>query len=371
MEIEMEKYNFTLIIPSLDPDEKLSQTVYSAVEAGIDDIILVDDGSSSDKRHCFTELETALPQVTLLTHEKNMGKGAALKTAFTYFLENRTGRDGVVTADGDGQHRMEDIIACAREMVRGESAVVLGCRDFELENVPAKNRFGNRTTSFVFRLLFGMKLSDTQTGLRAIPTQYIRTLLEARGTRYEFETNMLLLMGQRHITYREVKIETVYFDGNSASHFRPIRDSIRVYGLIVKYAASSLASSAVDLIMFYLLGQFIFTGGGRPEVLFSTVGARVVSSVFNFAMNRQLVFESRSGARRAFIRYVCLAVPIMLISWLTVYGLSGLAENGMGQLGRTLLKVPVDTVLFLISFRLQRKWVFAEKLSGGGLHERE
>ena len=365
----MGKYNFTLIIPALNPDEKLSQTVLLAISTGIDDIILVDDGSSGDYRHYFTELETAHPQVTLLTHEKNLGKGAALKTAFTYFLENRTGRDGAVTADSDGQHQIKDIVACALEMTSGENAVVLGCRNFELPGVPAKSRFGNKITSLVFRVFFGMKLSDTQTGLRAIPAQYVRELMEARGTRYEYETNMLLLMGQRHIPYREVTIETVYFDDNSASHFRPVRDSIRVYGLIVKYAVNSLASSAVDLLMFYLLGQFIFVGGGRLEVLLSTVGARVISSVVNFAMNRRFVFESRSGMARAFIRYACLAVPVMLVSWLTVYSLSGLAGTSMGQLGRTLLKALVDTVLFLISFRVQRRWVFAEeRQSGGNLH---
>ena len=250
--------------------------------------------------------------------------------------------------------------------------MVLGCRNFELAGVPAKSRFGNKITSLIFRLFFGMKLSDTQTGLRAIPTQYVRQLADAKGTRYEYETNMLLLMGQRHISYREMEIETVYFDKNNASHFRPIRDSIRIYGLVVKYAANSLASSVVDLFMFYLLGQFVFMGGGRREVLLSTVGARVISSVVNFVMNRQFVFESHSGMVRAFIRYVCLAVPVMLVSWLSVYGLSTLVGAGMGQLGRTLLKAPVDTVLFLISFRMQRRWVFAEEQQlGGGFHERE
>lgn len=362
----MTKNKYTLIIPSLDPDEKLTFTVKAAIAAGIDDIILVDDGSSRENRHYFTELETVHPEVTLLTHEKNLGKGAALKTAFGYFLENRQDRDGVVTADGDGQHRMEDIMACANAMLCGESAVVMGCRDFELESVPPKSRFGNKCTALVFRLFFGMKLSDTQTGLRAIPAEYIRTIMEAAGARYEYETNMLLLVGQHHIPYREVKIETIYYDDNQASHFRPIRDSLRVYGLILKYAANSLASSGVDLLMFYLLGQFLFTGGDRLAVLLSTVGARAVSSVVNFLINRQLVFSSRSGILRTFVRYVCLAVPVMLASWLTVYALSRLAGAGVGQFGRTLLKIPVDTVLFLISFRAQRNWVFSEKHQSGG-----
>ena len=356
--------NFTLIIPSFNPDEKLTLTVSSAIAAGIDDIILVDDGSLGEKRHYFTELEEAYPQVTLLTHEINLGKGAALKTAFTYFMENRKNRDGVVTADGDGQHRTEDILSCAGEMIDAERAVVLGCRDFDMENVPAKSRFGNISTSLVFRLFFGMRLSDTQTGLRAIPAEYIKTLIEAKGSRYEYETNMLLLMGQRSIPYREVKIETVYYDGNSTSHFRPIYDSIRIYGLIIKYAVNSLASAVVDILMFYILGQFVFAGGSRFAVLLSTVGARVISSVVNFGMNKRYVFENHSGMARAFGRYVCLAVPVMLASWLAVYALSKCA--GVGQFGRTILKMPVDTLLFLVSFHVQRLWVFADRQQLGG-----
>ena len=361
--------NFTLIIPSLDPDERFPATVKAAVAAGMDDIILVDDGSREETRHYFTELEAAYPQVTLLTHESNLGKGAALKTAFSFFLENRKEREGVVTADGDGQHRMEDIEACAEEMTRPERAVVLGCRDFELENVPRRSRFGNRATSAVFRLFFGMRLSDTQTGLRAIPREYVRPLMEADGTRYEYETNMLLLLGQLRIPYREVKIETVYYDENSGSHFRPVRDSLRVYALILKYAANSLASAGVDLLAFYLLGKFVFTDGGRISVLLSTAVARILSSVVNFMGNKRLVFESRSGIRKTFGRYVCVAVPVMTVSWLTVYGLSALMGENVGHFGRTLLKIPVDTVLFLVSFRAQRNWVFGETArSGGKMH---
>lgn len=351
---------FTLVIPSLNPDEKLLSTVSAAVEAGIDDILLVDDGSTAESRHYFRELEDTYPQVTLLSHQENRGKGAALKTAFAYFLENRNGRFGVVTADGDGQHRMEDILACAREMMQGEPAVVLGCRDFGLENVPPRSRFGNRATSLVFRLFFQMKLSDTQTGLRAIPAAYLEELMKAKGTRYEYETNMLILLGERKIPYREVTIETLYFDDNQASHFRPIRDSLRVYGLILKYAANSLASAGVDLLAFYLLGQFVFRGNGRLAVLGATVCARLFSMVVNFALNRRFVFENNAGKLGAFVRYVCLAVPVMLVSWLAVYGISGLAP-GIGSFGRTLIKLPVDTVLFLVSFRVQRRWVFQEK----------
>lgn len=358
----MNKCDFTLIIPSLDPDEKLIETVKNALAAGIDDIILVDDGSSPECRQRFEELKP-LQGVTVLTHKVNMGKGAALKTAFAYFLENRKDRTGAVTADGDGQHRIEDIIACASEMTKGEHAVVLGCRDFTLPEVPKRSRFGNTMTSNVFRVLCGMRISDTQTGLRAIPKEYISEIIGAKGSRYEYETNMLLLINMLHIPFREVTIQTVYIDENSSSHFRPVRDSLRVYGIIFKYIGSSLLSSAVDVIAFHLLGLLIASGAGTlwGETFLQTAAARVISSTVNFAVNRRAVFGSSGNLKRSYIRYAILAVSIMLLSWASVsaiMSLPGLYNSPTWV--RTLIKIPVDTALFLLSFRVQHRWVFAE-----------
>lgn len=232
------KCDFTLIIPSLDPDELLSETVKRAADAGIDDIILVDDGSSLECKKIFEKLKE-LPYVTVLEHGVNKGKGEALKTAFRYFLENRQDRTGVVTADGDGQHSTEDIIRCAESMTEGEHAVALGCRDFSLPDVPKRSRFGNTLTSKVFLKLCGMKISDTQTGLRAIPREYLPDMISTEGSRYEYETNMLLMINRLGIPYREVTIKTVYIDGNSSSHFRPVRDSLRVYGTIFRFLSRS------------------------------------------------------------------------------------------------------------------------------------
>lgn len=355
----METCNFTLVIPSLDPDEHLPAIVGAAIEAGVSDIILVDDGSRPECRHYFAQLARR-PEVTLLTHGLNQGKGAALKTAFAWFLANRPDRTGVVTADSDGQHSVADILACGRELDREEPVVILGCRDFSQKNVPLRSRIGNRLTSLVFRLLFGMNISDTQTGLRAIPARYIKPLMAAKGTRYEFETNMLLIMGSLNIPSREITIQTIYMEQNRSSHFRPVRDSLRVYGLIIKYAASSLLSCGLDILLFFLFGLLLFPGSGQLDVFLSTALARVLSAAANFSMNHTLVFESRSGKSRALLRYICLAVPIMLASWLFVYLLSNILSVQSALL-RTVVKAPVDTVLFLVSFRIQRQWVFGDK----------
>ncbi len=355
----MKNINVTLVIPSLNPDEKLISTVNDAINAGFSDVLLIDDGSADEHKKYFRELNLR-PEVTLLSHDVNRGKGAALKTAFSYFLENRPDSDGVITADGDGQHRTVDIVACALEMSAHKDSVILGCRDFSLPHVPKRSRFGNRSTSLVFRLFCGMKISDTQTGLRAIPRDLVPAISEAKGTRYEYETNMLLLMGSHSIPYREVKIETVYFDNNEKSHFRPVRDSIRVYGLIIKYALSSVLSSVVDLLGFFLFGLFIVTGNESLDVFAATAAARVVSVIFNFALNKRLVFENKGSVGKTLFRYICLAIPIMLFSGLFVYLLSD-AVGIESSFLRTLIKMPVDAVLFLISFRAQRSWVFNDK----------
>ena len=159
-------YSIPVVIPSYNPDEKLAQTVLGLKNAGFRDIIVIDDGSSAETKKNFPEPGDG---VTVLRHEVNRGKGAGLKTAFRYILENRPDAAGCVTADGDGQHRTEDIAACAKAMLSEKDRVILGARDFSLPHVPERSKKGNRITSRVFRLLFGMKITDTQTGLRAIP----------------------------------------------------------------------------------------------------------------------------------------------------------------------------------------------------------
>lgn len=353
----------SLIIPSLNPDEKLVRTVRGCIEAGFDDIIIVNDGSRPDTLDFFPK-KSEFPQVTLLTHEKNLGKGAALKTAFDYFLKNRQNAIGVVTADGDGQHLPDDIKACALAMSdsvkNGTPAVVLGYRDFSQDSVPPRSRFGNRATSVALRLLCGMRVLDTQTGLRAIPKAYIASLIKAEGSRYEYETNMLLLMRDLRIPYREVPIKTVYIDDNRTSHFHPLRDSLRVWGLFLKYALSSLSSWCVDELLFFVLGITLFRSGTSRDIFLCTAVARTVSSIYNFTFNKRVVFRRKGNLWRTLVRYYCLAIPVMISSYALVCCLKSLI-NVKYHFITTLIKIVVDTFLFFISFRIQRRWVFREK----------
>ena len=357
--------NISVVLPSLDPDEKLHAVIEGLLEYGFTDIILVNDGSKQENLHYFEEEAAAHPDIIhLLHHEVNKGKGAALKNAFRYFLENRPDGFGVVTVDGDNQHHPEDTRRCCEKMLE-TGRIALGCRDFTLDHVPARSRFGNQTTSAIFKVFVGMTLSDTQTGLRAIPRADLEALVTIKGERFEYETNMLLAMKDMGISFDEVKIRTVYIEENKSSHFHPIRDSWKIYKLIFahffRYTLSSIASAVVDTSVYSLL-SWLLSGilSGFALTASAGVGARVVSSLLNFYLNKKLVFESQVSTSKAMLRYYMLAIPQMAAQVLLtqgVYALLGIPDTATGL--RTLLYAVVMSALYVLSFVIQQRWVFA------------
>jgi glycosyltransferase involved in cell wall biosynthesis len=225
--------NVTVVIPSLNPDEKIVNTVKGLIEEGFKDIIVVDDGSAPKYKKYFKEVQK-LDEVKVLVHKENKGKGRAMKTAFRYIPQNRKDTKGVVTVDGDGQHLPKDIKKCVDEMGKYGDKVILGVRDFSNPSVPFKSRFGNNLTKAVFKLC-GISISDTQTGLRAIPYKYLRFMIIIEGERYEYETKQLLELKRMGIDMKEVVIDTVYINDNEGTHFNPIKDSIKIYKVIFRH----------------------------------------------------------------------------------------------------------------------------------------
>ena len=355
----------SVVLPSLDPDEKLLAVVDGLLNTGFTDIILVNDGSKKENLHYF-ETAAAHSEVTLLHHEVNRGKGAALKTAFTWFLENRPDALGVVTVDGDNQHHPEDTKACSQQMIRS-GKVVLGCRDFSLPHVPKRSRVGNNITCGVFKLMVGMTISDTQTGLRAIPTPAVKAFCAVKGDRFEYETNMLLAMKEQGIEFDEVKIRTVYIEENKSSHFRAVRDSVRIYKLILahffRYTLSSLLSAVVDTGLFAGLSWLLCKLLSEPWLsLAPAIGARAVSSLFNFFLNKNMVFRSNVSTGKAMLRYYLLAVPQMLLQAGLTWGATTLLHIGANQTFlRTLVYIVIMVILYFASFVIQQRWVFAAR----------
>ena len=353
------------VVPSLNPTRQLTSTVEGLLAAGFARVILVNDGSRPETEEYFQELDR-LPQVTLLTHPVNRGKGAAMKTAFTWLLEHWPDCPGVVTVDGDGQHHPEDALACAQKML-AEERVILGCRDFSRPEVPPRSRTGNRITRGVFRVFCGMSLSDTQTGLRAVPRRYLEELTAVAGDRYEYETNMLLALKQRRIPWGEMKIRTIYLEENRGSHFHPVRDSWKIYRLILahffRYTLSSVVSAVADPGMFGLLSALLAgVLAGAALTAAATAGARALSSLLNFSLNRWVVFQSRGPLGRSLARYYALALPMLLAQFLLTEGVLRAAHiSDRETLLRTVIYAVVMAGLFVGSYVIQHRWVFEER----------
>ena len=222
-----------IILPSLNPDDKFDRVLDGLLDAGFEKIIVIDDGSDDAHQHHFTRAE-GFEACRVLHHDVNKGKGRALKDGFLEALQAFPKAEGVITIDGDGQHLTHDIIACGNRMLEEGNRVVLGCRDFDLPGVPARSVAGNKTTARLFRLIYNIRLSDTQTGLRAIPRSCLRRFYTIEGERFDYETNMLLKMKRWKIPFSEQQIETVYEDGNSGSHYDAFRDSWRIFKIMAK-----------------------------------------------------------------------------------------------------------------------------------------
>lgn len=345
-----------VIIPSLEPDEKLLQLLMHLKQTGIQRILLVNDGSSSEYDPLFQQAADEFGCV-VLRHAVNMGKGRALKTAFNECLNRWPDAIGCVTADSDGQHTPDCILRVMQALTQHPQALVLGVRDFDTAGIPARSQFGNKVTRTVFRVLIGLSLTDTQTGLRGISADYMRTLLHTKGERFEFESNMLIDTKEHDICIVETPIDTVYLEENKSSHFHAIRDSARVYSVFVKFLLSSLSSSVIDLALFSMFcGMLAHLVPGAAFVMVATVLARVISACYNYFINYVLVFKSKTNHRVSTARYFALALAQMTVSALLVGGLYSLFQHG-----ELLIKICVDVCLFFISFQLQREFIYRSK----------
>lgn len=350
------RWEVPIIIPSYEPDEKLPALLKKLRETGFCNIVLVDDGSGEEYAGIFSEAGTTYGCV-VLHHAVNQGKGRALKTAFNFCLREFGALPGVITADSDGQHSPECILACVDAMLANPSALILGCRCFEGEDVPARSEFGNKCTRVVMKYLTGISVSDTQTGLRGIPTAFMEQLLMVKGERFEFETNMLLETKSRKIPIVEVPIRTIYIEENKTSHFNPIKDSIKIYMIFGKFLFSSLSSSLVDLTLFTIFCFFMrdMEWGRISYITAATVFARILSALYNYSLNLKVVFQSEGKIGTTLPRYILLAIVQMSLSALLVGKLYPLF-GGM----EVLIKIPVDVILFFLSFVIQREFVYAD-----------
>ena len=337
----MKDYKKIVLIPAYEPDEKMIGIASELNNEGFT-VIVVNDGSKPECDEYFSKVEKF---ASVIRHEKNKGKGAAIKTGLKYVKENFVSPYAVVTVDADGQHKLEDAKKVIEKVMENPDCLVLGSRKFT-GKVPLRSRFGNAVTRFVYNSASKARVRDTQTGLRAVTDGLIDRLLEIPGDRYEYEMNMLMILPEDGIMIIEVDIETIYLEENASSHFNPLKDSFRIYKEILKFSISSLLGFAVDFGLFSL---FIFLG---LDIILSNVFARVVSASVNFILNRTLVFKSKKPLLRSLLEYALLAVFILVCNTLILKGFTVLGVNEIWA------KIITEVIMFTVSWLVQRFLIF-------------
>jgi len=360
MNITNQNDETVVLIPSLEPDARLLSYVQQLQEYGLVHIVIVDDGSSEEYQPIFRELSEN--GCVLLHHAQNKGKGAALKTGFRYIELHYDGISCVVTADSDGQHAAEDVYRVAEEARLHPDALVLGVRNFAEGGIPPKSLLGNRMTSLGFAMLYGKKLSDTQTGLRAFGPKLLAFMQGVKGIRFEYELQMLISCIQSGIPIQTLPIQVIYENGNAGTHFKAIQDSARVMGVLfsnfMRFISSSIASSVVDLAIAWLLIDLLRPVLGEYDylrILLATVIARIISIIVNYLLNKHFVFRKETN-RGSLWRYLTLCAFVILLSSTGVYLI-----HTIFFINEKIAKLICDALLFLLSFQMQRRWVFAAR----------
>ena len=348
----MKRNNYVILIPAYNPSKKLLQLIDDLNNLNLK-IILVNDGSNKNI-NLFKKIKDNYP-CSLLEYPENKGKGYALKYGMKYFLGNFKDYKGLITVDADYQHLPKDVVNLMTEMDNNPDTIIFGCRDFNSLKVPFLNRLGNKITSYIFKLLYGKYLCDTQTGLRGIPTSLIENFLEIEGNRFEYEIGQLINIVNKDIPYKEVKIETIYYETRE-SKFHKITDSIRIYKLMLKesfrFMITSLVSSFLDIILFTILLS-LTASLGDLSIVISTFGARIIADLLNFYLTKNFVFYSIEETKKIILSYYLLSFFKMFLSALFVLLISKYVV-----INKTVIKMVGDILIYCFSYRIQKKYIF-------------
>lgn len=359
------------VIPAYKPDKKLYNVIEGLVDAGFD-FVVVDDGSGEEFRPLFDSIEEDFgPVVTILRHDVNRGKGRAMKTAFEYIASVADENEGLVTVDADGQHLPADVKKVAAAWRETPDSLVLGSRHFT-GKVPFKSKWGNGFTRIVFAVTTGVRVFDTQTGLRAFSVSRIPEMLAIKGERYDYEMAQLLDATKEHIDIREVTIDTVYIEGNKSSHFRVLKDSFLINKMIFKFMLMSFVSFLLDYFTVLASSEILASLPAAVEIeknkyllpmfdrmvdthLIALVIGRLLGSTLNFLLNRNLVFKT--GSKLAPVRYFIVVAALVAAN----YGLITILVSGDNGVPLWIGQLIAQAILYPVSFVLQRNFVFPNK----------
>lgn len=305
-----------VLIPAYEPDEQLIPLTRKLRDEGFS-VVVVDDGSGRDYAHIFAAVQQ---DAAVLTHEKNRGKGAALKTGMRYIRDKLPDCEYFITCDADGQHRVEDVLRVQEKLHSGQKFVLTVRRS--RKGIPLRSKVGNVLSRIVYALLAKRYLSDNQSGLRGFARVHIDWMLEVEKSNYDYEMNVLYYAAKKGIYVATLPIDAIYIDNNQSSHFNPVKDTLRIYRSLFRLAVGSIAAFCVSELL--ALAVSLLFGYEHLMVTLPSVGG--AACLTNIVLSQFLVFRKT----RCYDQFLLLVYAIIeyfiytLGCTLCMYALPGL-----------------------------------------------
>lgn len=271
----------TVVIPAYQPDEQLVSLVKQLTENNFS-VLIVNDGSDAECNGIFAQCEEF---AKIIHSPENEGKGAALKRGFSAVTEFFPEEENIITADADGQHRVEDIIR-VREKLESGSDFVLTVRYLQ-GKIPFRSKFGNVLSRMVYTVMNGHYFDDNQSGCRGFHKKHINWLLAVKGDKYDYEMNMLCYADKQGIKIATMPIKAIYIDGNKSSNFNPVKDTLRIY----KRLFSSLWPSILSVVLWEVLAFAISFFMTYEQAQIAVPTAVMLSTLLSIVLQRFVVFR--------------------------------------------------------------------------------
>lgn len=333
------------LIPAYNPGEVVIGVVEKTLSQ-VNHVILVNDGSDETNTSYLKQLAKQYPQVTLIEHPSNFGKGFAIRSGLTQAL--KADFDYVIMLDSDGQHDPNEIATFKEKIEHTKAPFIIGTR-LQTHQMPLKSKLGNMSMAWAFKLVTGKKLVDTQSGYRALSKKFIEVFLsQCKPGRYETEMKMLFLAAKQSDHIEQIPISTIYIDDNKNSKFRPIQDSVRVLSSFLLFAGVGVLSFLLDYCLFLL-----FTLMANSYFLNAHVLSRVLSSVFNYAITKKYVFANKDSVASTSFKYILAVFTSLLLSSALLYFLVDyLNWNPL------VAKPSAELITFFINFFVLKHFVF-------------
>ena len=210
---------YAVLIPAYNAQRTVAPVIVQA-RLELEPVVVIDDGSHDDTG----EVARAVG-ATVLRHEHNRGKGGALKTGFTWALEQ--GFDGVITLDADGQHLPTQIPRFVEEREASGADLIIGGRSHLFGQMLPRRRMANRFSAWTISIAAGKRVTDSQSGFRFYSARMLRAL-KLRTDGFDMESEAIVRAGRGGFSIVTIPIELGFVDGVSTSHYKPLKDTLRI-----------------------------------------------------------------------------------------------------------------------------------------------